>query len=104
MIRRPPRSTLFPYTTLFRSECPSIDCRFVDVVQADSHAMQARLARQLLDEARAPHGLRAADTAIALRGAHRWRKTYEPLQWQDAAAPRLRRQEIGRGACRERVE
>src|SRR5258708_25241818 len=23
MIRRPPRSTLFPYTTLFRSECPT---------------------------------------------------------------------------------
>src|SRR2546422_7229458 len=23
MIRRPPRSTLFPYTTLFRSGCPS---------------------------------------------------------------------------------
>src|SRR5258705_4998909 len=23
MIRRPPRSTLFPYTTLFRSWCPS---------------------------------------------------------------------------------
>src|SRR2546426_5221362 len=23
MIRRPPRSTLFPYTTLFRSECAS---------------------------------------------------------------------------------
>src|SRR2546427_6385409 len=23
MIRRPPRSTLFPYTTLFRSLCPS---------------------------------------------------------------------------------
>src|SRR5260221_9023651 len=22
MIRRPPRSTLFPYTTLFRSKCP----------------------------------------------------------------------------------
>src|SRR5260370_19568132 len=22
MIRRPPRSTLFPYTTLFRSQCP----------------------------------------------------------------------------------
>src|SRR5256885_11353183 len=26
MIRRPPRSTLFPYTTLFRSRCPS-QCR-----------------------------------------------------------------------------
>src|SRR3712207_8991243 len=24
MIRRPPRSTLFPYTTLFRSNCPDI--------------------------------------------------------------------------------
>src|SRR2546428_966227 len=25
MIRRPPRSTLFPYTTLFRSDCVTID-------------------------------------------------------------------------------
>src|SRR5258705_6469489 len=24
MIRRPPRSTLFPYTTLFRSVCPAL--------------------------------------------------------------------------------
>src|SRR3712207_6890293 len=24
MIRRPPRSTLFPYTTLFRSTCPAV--------------------------------------------------------------------------------
>src|SRR5436190_15346400 len=30
MIRRPPRSTLFPYTTLFQSEA-----RFVDFVQED---------------------------------------------------------------------
>src|SRR5437764_9714108 len=27
MIRRPPRSTLFPYTTLFRSRCGSGDSR-----------------------------------------------------------------------------
>src|SRR5687768_17772048 len=26
MIRRPPRSTLFPYTTLFRSLCPPETC------------------------------------------------------------------------------
>src|SRR2546421_9736685 len=25
MIRRPPRSTLFPYTTLFRSLCPCVE-------------------------------------------------------------------------------
>src|SRR3712207_7308196 len=31
MIRRPPRSTLFPYTTLFRS---------VDVVRSDDHARE----------------------------------------------------------------
>src|SRR5256886_13256026 len=30
MIRRPPRSTLFPYTTLFRSPCPPM----VDVLGA----------------------------------------------------------------------
>src|SRR5690242_21204711 len=24
MLRRPPRSTLFPYTTLFRSRCPEV--------------------------------------------------------------------------------
>src|SRR3712207_8182942 len=29
MIRRPPRSTLFPYTTLFRSVCGSSNCLFV---------------------------------------------------------------------------
>src|SRR5205085_9331502 len=28
MIRRPPRSTLFPYTTLFRSVSPSACCRY----------------------------------------------------------------------------
>src|SRR2546429_5472624 len=27
MIRRPPRSTLFPYTTLFRSSSPTRSCR-----------------------------------------------------------------------------
>src|SRR2546422_4983990 len=36
MIRRPPRSTLFPYTTLFRSPENSVDrVRVVDVVRRD---------------------------------------------------------------------
>src|SRR2546430_13143748 len=33
MIRRPPRSTLFPYTTLFRSVTPADDTLRVDDVQ-----------------------------------------------------------------------
>src|SRR3712207_8067864 len=33
MIRRPPRSTLFPYTTLFRSAQPSVFRRQVDLSQ-----------------------------------------------------------------------
>src|SRR5690554_7517868 len=32
MIRRPPRSTLFPYTTLFRSPRPGVPRRDVDIV------------------------------------------------------------------------
>src|SRR3712207_8422989 len=31
MIRRPPRSTLFPYTTLFRSELPGVRQEDVDI-------------------------------------------------------------------------
>src|SRR5688572_31342627 len=40
MIRRPPRSTLFPYTTLFRSECDNTDAseRDPEVMGADGHA------------------------------------------------------------------
>src|SRR2546429_3525757 len=34
MIRRPPRSTLFPYTTLFRSACEAIRRAFAAVVAA----------------------------------------------------------------------
>src|SRR2546430_13222934 len=37
MIRRPPRSTLFPYTTLFRSECRRAlhgDVRYITAAEA----------------------------------------------------------------------
>src|SRR5438874_7028939 len=40
MIRRPPRSTLFPYTTLFRSVCPkaSSDPVVPAAARRDAHA------------------------------------------------------------------
>src|SRR5690554_7444820 len=62
MIRRPPRSTLFPYTTLFRSE----------VGIGDAHLLEAELAPPDLDRsgetARVPVGCRP-DGFVA--GVHR---------------------------------
>src|SRR2546427_5419887 len=37
MIRRPPRSTLFPYTTLFRSSLDAGDCAVVDEITGGFH-------------------------------------------------------------------
>src|SRR5258708_23248196 len=50
MIRRPPRSTLFPYTTLFRSQ---VELNLVEqraTVQADEEAL-VRALRNLLENA-----------------------------------------------------
>src|SRR5574340_1448652 len=38
MIRRPPRSTLFPYTTLFRSELLDVRERLADALRRVPHA------------------------------------------------------------------
>src|SRR5258708_19138972 len=39
MIRRPPRSTLFPYTTLFRSRCAADRCQ-VGALQAGARQLR----------------------------------------------------------------
>src|SRR5690348_18196614 len=41
MIRRPPRSTLFPYTTLFRSHAPVGQRALEPVAHLEAHAMLA---------------------------------------------------------------
>src|SRR3989449_8617599 len=54
MIRRPPRSTLFPYTTLFRSQRPDVE---VETVR-----FRAQLERALAGDAEPPRlELRGAD-------------------------------------------
>src|SRR3712207_7307991 len=55
MIRRPPRSTLFPYTTLFRS---------------DNLASMAELARV--------HGIRVVLASVLPAASYRWRPELEP--------------------------
>src|SRR3712207_8697112 len=41
MIRRPPRSTLFPYTTLFRSPCATWNC-LPELGEMPSHSIRGR--------------------------------------------------------------
>src|SRR3712207_7114143 len=74
MIRRPPRSTLFPYTTLFRS--PALhDARDDDGLPV-RRADHGRL-RQLLhpaDDRRAGHGVPQAERPVVLAASRRRRR------------------------------
>src|SRR3712207_6918641 len=65
MIRRPPRSTLFPYTTLFRSRRPRANRLRAGAVAARAHvSAQRRLGRR---EAHAERALETLDRGPALR-------------------------------------
>src|SRR3712207_7347122 len=56
MIRRPPRSTLFPYTTLFRSEAHGVGQVQRGVLEWGQRVAQRRLERGVhLDHVKAPH-------------------------------------------------
>src|SRR3989442_10040881 len=72
MIRRPPRSTLFPYTTLFRSQAqaPVLECQSAtSAVVADLHKLVLRDA--LCDVVAEPSGnvqALAVDVAVADKG------------------------------------
>lgn len=85
------KATLFPLCKVISQECPQIDSRFVDVAVPESEVAWGALARQLVVESCSP---RANDTPVAYRGAHRWVKTYEPLQLDREGTPRLRRQGV----------
>src|SRR5258707_12003193 len=57
MIRRPPRSTLFPYTTLFRSLLPRAARAGISVAEASGEVRLARAGKRALwtpDERLAP--------------------------------------------------
>src|SRR3712207_9578356 len=113
MIRRPPRSTLFPYTTLFRSAGTS--SRSSKLVHGGLRYLQnfdlglvreALLERQLMVRL-APHLVRPLPLVIAaFGGARPDRMAGMGLNLYDVmSVDKLRRgeAEIGRAACRERV-
>src|SRR2546426_9772076 len=116
MIRRPPRSTLFPYTTLFRSrlnvvpiDVPPLRARRGDIPQLVEH-----FAGQLAQRGGLP--AKAFDPeAVKRLAAHDWPGNIRELR---NAVERLlilapgsvvtvadveRVAEIGRASCRERV-
>src|SRR2546422_10796745 len=79
MIRRPPRSTLFPYTTLFRSCCSCLWGATGDAPQGSSPRAKGFVCDEL-PQARDSQVIKIMDRIIC-----------ESL-------------EIGRASCRERVE
>src|SRR3712207_8655765 len=54
MIRRPPRSTLFPYTTLFRSHPPVLRHRQQHVEHLGGLEVLRRIAEQVVNRRTAP--------------------------------------------------
>src|SRR5258705_6762399 len=97
MIRRPPRSTLFPYTTLFRSlrvseqlprlgpGFPAADMHVDDAGARHEHACRDRKSTRLNSshlgisyavfclKKKTEHDLLKRDASVAGQGAHHWR-------------------------------
>src|SRR2546422_9523781 len=98
MIRRPPRSTLFPYTTLFRSRLrrrhPAPECLH--------HGHRADRVPQLCPQRRVLPG---RGRGVSVRAARR--RPGRPAQvGRDGGGRRIPgdlAREIGRASCRERV-
>src|SRR2546430_14077639 len=98
MIRRPPRSTLFPYTTLFRSELP---LRAPPTPASPPHVGLARFVAVHEDERLAQAA--AEGVAAWLRRANTERLGGALTVLGPAPCPIMRLKEIGRASCRGRV-
>src|SRR3712207_9394385 len=101
MIRRPPRSTLFPYTTLFRSgwRIP-FDAERMKGFKATADLIDAETGKVVL-EAGKKLTVRTS-RQLAEKGLKFLRATDEDLIGQYVAED-LVNLEIGRASCRERV-
>src|SRR5256884_9339067 len=96
MIRRPPRSTLFPYTTLFRSRGP---CRRLATGRHGAARASHRAPPQGLPPGYHPRVVcprRYTLFLLADSGVRRARRARR--DWR----ARPRHEEIGRASCRER--
>src|SRR2546422_4286626 len=83
MIRRPPRSTLFPYPTLFRSRVEGGALARDQPMAADDGVVRERLAIGLVDQ----HPALAAPEPLMLPADRA--RLGEPHQWLDRKSTRL---------------
>src|SRR5947209_11812938 len=69
MIRRPPRSTLFPYTTLFRSEVVSSERKPTRAEKGQDYLSQhiTQLSAAALESAQLPHDAHIVAVGIGAR-------------------------------------
>src|SRR3989454_8803831 len=110
MIRRPPRSTLFPYTTLFRSAIPAQALRLVHrLVRGDHEVVAARgILREARDTQTDGHGavgegvlrddladpLPVRDRAVLARVDQEHRELVAPVPGDDGKVPRVLEQDL----------
>src|SRR5438093_13592833 len=102
MIRRPPRSTLFPYTTLFRSLAGRVPVSLSHVAQGRVKLEVVTIGTELLLGHTVDTNAAELGRALAAAGAEITRHTTvadRPDAIRAAVA-----EEIGRASCRERGE
>src|SRR3712207_9329191 len=98
MIRRPPRSTLFPYTTLFRSQkCPFT--YFSDIIVGETTCDGKKKMYELLSKLKPMHVMQLPQTLDRDYVFDIWAKEIEIFKERLEAEFN----KIGRASCRERV-
>src|SRR3712207_9372705 len=119
MIRRPPRSTLFPYTTLFRSEMFETGIKVVDLIQpflrggkiglfGGAGVGKTVLIQELINNVAQKHSGFSVFAGVGERtreGNDLLREFVESevIQFGAEFNQHFKETEIGRASCRERV-
>src|SRR2546430_14729510 len=99
MIRRPPRSTLFPYTTLFRSYLNETSAQILAAVGTQANARQVKLLPNDLRPPKAYHfsaGVRRRLGSWAVQASYTGERVNHvfTFNWANVAFP------CGNGGCR----
>src|SRR5256885_14521595 len=105
MIRRPPRSTLFPYTTLFRSELRTEQGKLEDILGSES-TMRRLICKEIEADAKQFADARRTLIQEEKKVVAEVKVVDEPTTViiSDKGWVRTRQgHEIGRASCRERV-